>query len=338
MSSVIPARERDDPAELIRQLARRTIELVEREYPNGIRLTLLEPPTRPITPRGLHPAFYGCYDWHSAVHSHWQIVRALRSVSDPEFGSAARAALDRTLTPRNVAGEMEAIAEQPGFEMPYGMAWLLRLCRELRDWPDPRGRTWLAALEPLEVHAIARFERYCGRLPMPVRGGMHNQSAFSLALVWDSVDQPNVRGLITDAARRWFGADTDIDLRYEPSATDFLSSAVSEADLMRRVLPRLEFAAWLDRFAPSGFGELQPVAVVDPSDGQLAHWAGLNLSRSWMLSSIADVLPGDHRLTEGLRNSTVAHADAGLSMATHDDYMISHWVPTFAVYLLTETG
>ena len=173
---------------------------------------------------------------------------------------------------------------------------------------------------------------------MPVRGGLHNQSAFSLGLVWDSVDRPEVREQIADAGRRWFGDDTDIDLRFEPSATDFLSPAASEADLMRRVLSGAEFADWFDRFAPGGFGALQPVEVVDPSDGQLAHWAGLNLSRSWMLSSIADALPDRDRHADGLRSLARAHAEAGLPIATHDDYMVSHWVPTFAVYLLTEAA
>jgi hypothetical protein len=321
-----------DADDLVRLLASRTVDLVEREYPNSIRLTLQRPPTEPVTPRSIYPAFHGCYDWHSAVHSHWQIVRALQRLSEPEFDSAARAVLDRTLTHENIATEMEWIAQRPGFEMPYGLAWLLRLCAELRAWGDLQGDGWLTALVPLEAHAIERFQRYCSQMTMPIRGGMHNQSAFSLGLVWDSVDDPEVRSLITDAARRWFGGDTDIDLRFEPSAADFLSPALSEADLMRRVMPADEFAAWLERFAPQGFDALAPVAVVDPSDGQLAHWAGLNLSRSWMTTSIADALPNDHRLTDGLRSTAAAHADAGVPMATHDDYMISHWVPTFAVY------
>lgn len=324
---------------LVRSLASSTIRLVEREYPNGIRLTLQRPPTAPITPRSIYPAFYGCYDWHSAVHSHWQIVRAIRCVSDVGVESAARAALSRTVTAEHVATEMEWIAERPGFEMPYGMAWLLRLCRELREWDDPHGREWLAALAPIEAHARARFERYCSEMPLPVRGGVHNQSAFSLGLVWDSTEVTSrLRGAISAAARRWFGDDSDVDLRVEPSASDFLSQALSEADLMRRVLPPDEFAPWLERFAPRGFDALTPVTVVDPSDGQLAHWAGLNLSRSWMMTSLADALPDAHPTSVSLRRGAADHATAGVPMASHDDYMISHWVPTFAVYLLTDAA
>ncbi len=323
-------------ADLVERLAARTTELIEREYPNTIRLSLTGPPTGIITPRAIYPAFYGCYDWHSAVHSHWQLVRAMRTLPSRAFHENAIAALDRTLTPEHISVEMEWIADRPSFEMPYGMAWLLTLCHELRAWDDDRAERWHEALRPLERHAIAQFDRYCSRLTVPMRGGLHNQTAFSLALVRDAVVE--LRDVIDDAADRFFGGDVDVELAYEPSAADFLSPSLSEADLVGRVLPARSFAEWLDRFAPGGFDRLQPVSVVDPSNGQLAHWAGLNLSRAWMMRSIADRLPPDHRSVGGLRPGAAAHADAGLATADHDDYMISHWVPTFAVYLLTGTG
>lgn len=320
-------------ADLVERLASRTVELIEREYPNVIRLTLSGPPTSVITPRTIYPAFYGCYDWHSAVHSHWQIVRALRGVPEASFEVAATAALDRTLTPANIAIEMEWMTGRPSFEMPYGMAWLLSLCRELRDWSDDRALRWEGALRSMEAHAIRQFERYCSTLTVPMRGGLHNQTAFSLSLAWDAT--PTLRGPILEAATRFFGEDTEIDLRHEPSAADFLSPALCEADLMSRVLAGDELTTWVERFAPHGFERLQPVDVVDPSNGQLAHWAGLNLSRSWMMASLADSLPAAHPLVDGLRTGAATHRAKGLATADHDDYMISHWVPTFAVYLLT---
>ena len=320
---------------LIERLAARTIRLIEREYPNGLVLKLDGPWPGPLTPSGLYPAFYGCFDWHSSVHSHWQVVRAIRACPSGSFVGAATDVLDRTLTPANIAGEMASLADRPTFEMPYGMAWLLRLCRELRDRDDERSRRWLAALTPLEAHAVERFDRYCRRLTRPQRGGMHNQTAFALGLVWDSA--PSIRPLVGATARRLFGDDTDVDLRFEPSAADFLSAALSESDLMRRVLPGDEFVDWLEAFAPGGFDALEPVQVIDPTDGQLAHWAGLNLSRSWMMSSIVAALPHGHRFTEALTSNAERHAEAGLAMADHEAYMVSHWVPTFAVYLLTES-
>ncbi|MEO6652166.1 MAG: DUF2891 domain-containing protein [Ilumatobacteraceae bacterium] len=325
---------------LLERLAGRTVGLLETEYPNGLRLQLTAPPTEPITPRSIYPAFYGCYDWHSSVHSHWQVVRALRLLPGASFESSARAVLGRTLTPVNIATELAWVATRPGFEMPYGMAWLLRLCSELRDWDDEQGRAWCDSLAPLGVHAVDRFEQYCSTMVLPVRGGMHNQTAFSLGLVWDSVGgvAPFVRETIARATRRFFDRDTDVDLQFEPSAADFLSPSLSEADLMRRVVPSGEFATWLERFAPSGFDLLRPVEVVDPSDGQLAHWVGLNLSRSWMMTALAHALPAGHRFVPGLLDGAADHAEAGLAMADHDDYMISHWVPSFAVYLLSSAG
>ena len=355
----------------LRTLATPTIELLQTEYPNGLRIDLSSPPDRPITPRTLHPAFYGCYDWHSSVHSHWQVARAARLGADDGFTGAVKAVLNEHLTEANLAIEMEWVTTRPGFEMPYGMAWVLALGAELRSWTDGTdsadgtGGTdgmgsahsadaarWLRALSPLETHAGAAFERYCATMAKPMRGGLHNQSAFALGLVFDSVagtavdpaaeaasDSGHPSGhlvaLITETALRLFGEDTDVNLAYEPSASDFLSPALSEADLMRRVMPAEDFGRWLGQFVPDGFDPLAPVTVVDASDGQLAHWAGLNLSRSWMLSAIATSLVDDDRRISTLTQNAERHRDAGLATAGHQDYMISHWVPTFAVYLLT---
>lgn len=323
--------------DLIERLATRTIELIHTEYPNSIRLTLHEAPDGPITPRGLYPAFFGCYDWHSAVHSHWQLVRAVRTVPDAAFAAAAIDAIDATLTTDHIATEMRWIASRPNFEMPYGMGWLLALCAELRVWAHPAADRWVTALAPVEAHAEARFAAYCTTMTTPVRGGMHGQSAFALALAHDhaSATDSTLRSSIGDSARAFYLADRDVDVRHEPSAADFLSPALSEADLLRRVLSPDDFRGWFDRFAPTGLHHLEPVAVVDPTDGQLAHWAGLNLSRSWMFDAIADALPEGHEQRDGLRAAAVSHAEAGLAICEHDHGMISHWVPTFAVLQLT---
>jgi hypothetical protein len=329
--------ERTD-AEIVEQLATQTIGLLETEYPNGIRLTMSGPIDEPIRPSSIYPAFYGCYDWHSAVHSHWQVVRALRVLPDASFTIDATEALHASFTPENIAIEMRWMAERASFEMPYGMAWLLTLSAELHEWATPDALEWHEALAPMEQLAVERFEIYCGRLRLPIRGGMHNQTAFSLGLVWDYAERTGnheLLELIGETATRLYGSDTDVDIAYEPSAADFLSAALAEADLMQRVLQPDAFPGWLDTFASSGFGGLEPVDVVDPSDGQLAHWAGLNLSRAWMLTRIADALPIDDERGDRMRTGASAHIDAGLPMALLPDYMISHWVPTFAIYLLT---
>ncbi|MFK7803702.1 MAG: DUF2891 domain-containing protein [Anaerolineae bacterium] len=323
---------------LIEQLIHQTIQLIQTEYPNGIRLSMSGPMNKIVTPKGIYPAFYGCYDWHSAVHSHWQIVRALRMLPEGSFVSEAVDALNTSLTVKNIQVEMEWIADRPNFEMPYGMAWLLTLCGELREWGTLEATKWLEALRPMETHAIERFKLYCHKLPMPMRGGLHSQSAFSLGLVWDyalSQNDVELSSLIVETAQRFYWTDININLGYEPSAADFLSPSLSEADLMSRILPQAEFEIWLNLFAPQGFDLLEPVNVVDPSNGQLAHWAGLNLSRCWMMARIANALPKEHWRHVELHKNAAAHLEAGLPLAAHPDYMISHWVPTFAVYLLT---
>lgn len=323
---------------LIGQLVTQTIGLLGTEYPNSIRLSMTGPIDEPIRPSAIYPAFYGCYDWHSSVHSHWQVVRAIRTDPDGSFVEAATTFLDQSLTAENIAVEMRWVEERPNFEMPYGMAWLLALAAELHTWDGPEARRWRHALAPMEQHATDRFLAYCDRLALPVRGGMHNQSAFSLGLAFDAATAADHRDLATkiaETARRLYLDDTSINLAHEPSAADFLSPSLAEADLLARVLDGDTFSRWLSAFAPDGFDALTPVEVVDPSDGQLAHWAGLNLSRSWMLDRIARALPAQTPGLDALRANAATHAEVGLPMAAHPDYMVSHWVPTFAVYLLT---
>lgn len=317
----------------------RTASDVHREFPNGISHTMSSPADAHVRPRDIHPAFFGCYDWHSAVHSHWQLVRVLRLFPGLDGAGAAEAALEHSLTHEHLAVEVAYATRRSGWEMPYGMAWALRLAAELHEWDDPRADRWAEVIDPLRAHAVTQFGRYLDRRTRPVRSGVHQQTAFSLGLVHDYASAVGDRGLL-DALRarslEWFGDDVDAPVHVEPSATDFLSPTLAEADLLRRVLAEDEYRGWFDRFlGAGGFGRLvehlRPVGVVDHGDGRLAHFAGLNMSRAWMLDRIGAAV-GDDRL----RSLAVEHRDAGLPSALHDDYMVSHWAPTFVVYLLTE--
>ena len=334
-----------DAREFAEQVVPVTVGNLHRAYPNGI-LHHWVGEEAVASPQTLHPAFFGCYDWHSAVHCHWQLVRAIRLYPDALFVDAAKAALHRSFTQENIAVEMAYVQQRPSFEMPYGMAWLLQLMAELREQTTADAARWGAVLAPVEAHAANRFRAYVTKLPHPVRTGAHNQSAFSLGLALDWAHTVGDRELIDQigvCARRFYLADVDAPLAYEPSGTDFLSPALSEADLMRRVLPPDEFSAWLWGF----FGRdrvdtlatrLAPVQVVDFADGQLAHYSGLNLSRAWMLEGIASVLSADDPRQPLLLTLADQHRVLGLPDALHPDYMVAHWAPTFALYLLTERG
>jgi hypothetical protein len=294
-------------------------------------------------PRELHPAFGASFDWHSAVHGNWCVVRALRLSGDATFAMAAEPVLERHLSEAALRGEMRYLEREgnQGFERPYGLAWLLQLAAELREWSDPRARRWLAAIAPLEQLAAARLTDWLPRLPGPVRSGEHTQSAFAMGLALDrarGAGDAEAEGAIERAARRFFGPDRDLPLRLEPSAHDFLSPALAEADLMRRVLPATEFARWFEALLPAGgAGKLESVSSPDPADGKLSHLTGLNLSRAWMLEGIAHAL-GDHAARAGLETAAQRHRVAGLAEVSGEHYAGSHWLGSFAVYLISRRG
>ena len=315
---------------------------IQRQYPfHLVHVATSDADVR--SPRELHPAFGAAFDWHSAVHGHWCVIRALRVTGDPAFEAAAVPVLDRHLASGPLSGELRYLegAGREGFERPYGLAWLLQLAAELREWRDERAARWLAALEPLERLAATRISSWLPRLPWPVRGGEHAQNAFSMALALDrarTAGDALAAAVIEREAVRFFGADRAADIAREPSAHDFLSPLLGEADLMRRVLPAPVFAVWFAALLPDGAAEqLEPVVSPDPADGKLSHLNGLNLSRAWMLQGIASALDGDPAAPL-LRAAAARHRDAGLAGVTGEHYAGSHWLGSFAVYLLTRRG
>jgi len=334
-----------DLTALLAQLVPVAIVNIHREYPNGILHHYVDA-TAVGTPATLHPAFYGCYDWHSAVEGHWQLVRALRLAPTADFAEQAIAALDQSFTPANLAVEVAYVTQRPSFEMPYGMAWFLQLMAEVRGLDNEHRQRWQAILAPLEAHAAARFRVYLARLPHPIRTGLHSQTAFALGLAWDWAQiagDKELAALIAERARHFYLADVAAPLAYEPSGSDFLSPALAEADLLRRLLPTAELSDWLWGFFGADMVEtlpqrLKPVRVVDHADGQLAHYAGLNLSRAWMLQGIARALPTDDPRQPMLLALAQAHQELGLPDALHPDYAVSHWAPAYALYLISQRG
>ena len=311
---------------------------VHREYPNKIAHNL-NSDADVAAPRALTPAFYGCYDWHSSVHGHWLLARLARTFPDASFASAARAALAQSLTADNVAEEAAYLRGdgRASFERPYGLAWLLQLAAELREWDDPLARELSANLRPLEQAANERLATWLPKLSHPVRSGEHSQTAFALGLIIDSTNDASLKQLARDAAKRFYRDDKSCPLTYEPSGEDFLSPCLAEADVMRRVLPPPQYGAWLIGFLPH-FGSLHPEVVVDPSDPKLAHLDGLNLSRAWMLEGIVSGLPKSDPRIASLRRIASAHRDAGLASVTGAHCEGGHWLGSFAVYLTTGRG
>jgi hypothetical protein len=317
------------------------------EYPNHLSLGAdRDADIRP--PRELTPAFYGCFDWHSDVHGHWLLVRLLRLMPDAPFAARARNELARSFTAENIAGELRYL-QHPGrasFERPYGLAWVLQLSAELREWNDPQAKQWSATLQPLEAEAASRIKSWLPKLHYPIRVGEHDQTAFSFGLIWDwagVAGDSQMRALLSDAAQRFYVKDRNCPLSYEPSGEDFLSPCLSEADFMRRVFDAKAFSAWLSDFLPgiprsAGNTWLQPSVVTDRSDPKLAHIDGLNLSRSWMLRGIAHGLPTADPRVPALLAVAAEHGDAALPAVTGEHYEGGHWLGTFAVYLTSRAG
>ncbi len=329
---------------------------IHREYPVHL-VHLVRGPEDIRLPRELTPAFFGSFDWHSSVHGHWTLARLARLEPGAPWRARAIAALAESLTPERLAGELAYLSGEgrQGFERPYGLAWLLQLSAELRGWArgdaeDAPGAAaagaWHTALEPLETLAAERILALLERLPLPVRGGEHSQTAFALGLVLDwshEAARNDVASVVRMRARDYYGDDRDAPIAYEPSGHDFLSPALGEADLMRRVREGASFVAWLEGFLPDPGASvarrwLTPVVSPDPSDGKLSHLDGLNLSRAWMLEGIATALPESHAWRTPLADAAHRHAVAGLASVPGEHYAGTHWLGSFATYLLTRRG
>jgi hypothetical protein len=317
---------------------------VRKEYPNK-PADVLNGDADVKSPRATHPAFYGCFDWHSSVHGHWMLVRLLRQFPDLPERKEIRAALAANLTAKNLQTEADTFKKpnHKSFERTYGWAWLLKLAEELHGWDDADGREWARNLRPLAETIAESYLAFLPKQTYPTRSGVHPNTAFGLAFALDyarTVGNKRLSELVEERSRSYFGKDAGIPAAWEPDGADFISPSLMEADLMRRVLPADEFPAWLRRFLPGlAKGEpksiLEPAKVTDRTDPQLVHLDGLNLSRAWCMRSIAAALPKDDPVRKVLAESSRRHAEAALKHVASGDYAGEHWLASFAVYMLS---
>jgi hypothetical protein len=327
--------------DLAARLARIALGHVAREYPN-VLVHAVRGPEELGAPRALHPIFYGSYDWHSCVHGYWLLATLLRLHPDLPEAADIRARFDAAFTEAAVAGEVAYLARptSTGFERPYGWGWLLALAEELRRHDTAERRRWAAILSPLTLAFAARFKAFLPKADYPVRAGVHSNTAFALALSLDyaqGAGDTDLAALIETKARGWYAADADCQA-WEPSGDDFLSPALIEAELMRRILAPDAFRAWFASFLPrAAQGEpatlFHPARVSDRADGKIAHLDGLNLSRAWCWRGIATSLAADGPE----RTVALAAADTHLAASlphVAGDYMGEHWLGSFALWAL----
>jgi hypothetical protein len=317
-----------------------------RVYPNHL-MHLMTGAADIGTPEELHPVFYGCYDWHSAVHGFWLLARCLRRHADLPLRGEIESLFDRHLTVP--AGEKEAAyftaAGRQAFERPYGWAWLLALAGALRTWSHPKAAGWAAALAPLERFIVAALPDYLKRLSYPIRAGVHSNTAFALVLALHyarSTADPALARALAAAALGYYRDDRDYPAHYEPSGDDFLSGGLIEALLMSSCLPTEDFTAWFAAFLPDyaagRAGPYDPAVVSDRSDAKIVHLDGLNLSRSWCLRGIAAALPPGHTARAALQAASQTHQAASLPHIDSGDFVGEHWLASFALLAIEGLG
>ena len=321
------------------RLSELPLKCLQNEYPNKLG-QVLNSDAELKDPKTLHPAFYGCFDWHSSVHGHWMLVRLLKRFPDLSNRGKIRMKLGQQLTKENIESELAFFMTKynESFERTYGWAWLLKLQQELESWDDHDAKIWSSNLRPLTNFIVDKYMSYLPKLIYPIRTGEHVNTAFGLAFAYDYASHSRneaFKSLIIERARHFYKRDLNYPLHYEPSGYDFLSPGLAEADLMRRVLPAIEFENWLEKFMPqlkSRLFKLEVGKVGDRSDGKLVHLDGLNFSRAWCLYGIAKIDPK----YEHLNLIADRHLSYSLPSIMDGDYMGEHWLASFAIYALLE--
>ncbi len=307
------------------------------EYPNKLGQTLGSNEDLKA-PKVLHPAFYGCFDWHSAVHGHWSLVSLLKKYPSIENADIIKEKLLLNITKENILEEVRYFEGEhnKSYERTYGWAWLLKLAEELHAWDDPIAGQLQDNLMPLTNLIVEKYIEFLPKLNYPIRVGEHPNTAFGLSFAYDfalALNHEELKALIEKRARDFYMPDQNCPISWEPSGFDFLSPCLEEAAIMKRVLTMDQFRSWIDAFLPQlkdPYFELAPGIVSDRTDGKLVHLDGVNFSRAWSLNKIAEDMPEfDH-----LKNIANQHINYSLPSIIDDNYEGGHWLGSFAIYAL----
>jgi len=315
-------------------------ECIDQEYPNKLGQVLGDD-NYLAPPRELHPAFYGCFDWHSSVHGHWTLVTILREFPDFKYRDEILAKLNKNITREHIQKEIAYFNDEHNkdYERTYGWAWLLKLDEALRDWDSPEARVLHENLKPLVNLIAEKFSGFLDKLIYPIRIGEHSNTAFGMSFAYGYAIKYDaaLAAKIEDKALEYYASDCKCPLSWEPGGFDFLSPCLQEASLMEKVLSPEEFHKWLKDFLP-GFERnpakfLEVPEVTDRSDGKLAHLDGLNFSRAWCLFEMGKALNNEKMIQLGEKhfNYSYEKMDSG-------EYAGAHWLASFATYALIKAS
>ena len=328
--------------QIAEQLAILPLHCIDQEFPNKTSHSADSASDARLLPSELHPAFYGCFDWHSSVHGHWMLVRLLKLFPDMKNRGEIIDKLSRTFTAEKMKAEAEYFSRYSvgnTFERTYGWAWLLKLDEELVTWDDENGRKWHAAMQPLTDKILELWRAFLPKQTYPNRTGVHPNTAFGLVFALDwarAVKDASFEKEIIAKAVYFYKDNEAIPAYLEPDGSDFFSPSLEAADLMRRVLPRNEFAAWFDRYYEErSIKRICEMPVVsDRSDYQIVHLDGLSFSRAWCMKGIAASLPQNHRYKTLLEDAAAKFLQTTLPQVFSGNYGGAHWLASFAVYAL----
>lgn len=322
------------------KLAELPLACINTEYPNKLNQTLgSEKDLR--SPKELHPAFYGCFDWHSAVHAQWTLIKLLKQFPKLEKAEEIKAKLEEALSKENIEAEVRYFKTENNkdFERTYGWAWVLKLSQELHTWDTDLGEELSENLKPLSDLMVANFTEFLPKLIYPIRVGEHTNTAFALSFAYDYADavkDTEFLSLIDKRAKEFYLKDDNCPVSWEPSGFDFLSPCLQEVDIMRKILPKAAFPLWINDFMPELLNKEFDMAVGivgDRKDGKLVHLDGLNFSRAWVLYGLANTYPDKFSHLKAVADRHVSKSFPNL---VGDSYEGGHWLGSFALYALQE--
>jgi len=319
------------------RLAKLPLHCMDTEYPNKLNQTIGGSEDLK-SPKELHPAFYGCFDWHSAVHGHWSLVSLLKQFPDLENGEEIKKKLVQNISKDNIIVEVSYFSgkHDKTYERTYGWAWILKLAEEIHIWDDPMAKQLEENLQPLTDLIVEKYIEFLPKLNYPIRVGEHTNTAFGLSFAWDyanTTGNEELKILIEQRARDFYFNDNNCPITWEPSGFDFLSPCLEEAALMKRIVSIEEFDLWLDNFLPQLKNKnfiMETGKVSDRTDGKLVHLDGVNFSRAWSLNKIAENLP-EYRHLVNIGNQ---HINYSLPSIVDNNYEGGHWLGSFAIYAL----
>ena len=322
-------------------LAELPLNCINTQYPNKLGQTL-ENKEAIGEPQELHPAFYGCFDWHSSVHAHWSMVSLLKQFPDLKKAETIREKLKESLSAENIQGEIDYFKREQSdsFERTYGWAWLLKLAEEIETWNDPLADELGKNLAPLTDLIVKKYIEFLPKLNYPIRVGEHSNTAFGLSFAYDyanAVEHTELKELISERAKDFYLSDNNCPLTWEPGGFDFLSPCLEEVSIMSRVLPKNAFEMWLEDFLPQLKSEdfdVEVGEVSDRTDGKLVHLDGLNFSRAWVFYGLINQYPDKFSHLQEIADRHVAYSFPNL---VGDSYEGGHWLGTFAIYALQES-